>query len=658
MRKNELKKLTIEEKISLLTGVGNWKTADANGKLKQMWLSDGPSGLRMHDEHNHFETIRATALPTCHVLSNTWDPALCAEYAATIADEAILHGADVVLGPAVNIKRNPLCGRNFEYFSEDPYLSGIMGRVYVESMQSKGVGTSVKHYCANNREFDRCHQSSEVDERALHEIYLKPFEMTMEAKPWTVMCSYNPVNGVYASENKKLLNDVLRGQFGFDGLIMSDWGAVHDPVRAVEATLDLCMPQSDDYPTAIASALSEGRLTESQIDERAQKVLDLLDKREETQSLRNVTSSKESRHETAVKIAREGIVLLKNEGVLPLSGSQKVFIYGSLAESPFLSGGGSGKVETDFVQPPLDRLIREKSGATTDYKKENKWEPFWRETYQKAYASDVTILPVGHGIETESEGFDRSSIRLTEEQEDMILRVAAHAQKTVVIVYAGSAVDMSAWIGAVDAVIFAGYAGEGVNEALSDLLCGKANFCGKLTETFPLSLQDTFKGGATGDGETDLYDDGIFVGYRYYDMEQKDVLFPFGFGLSYAKFEYSNLRIEKKGESDYDVIYDITNVSDVPGKEISQVYVKDVSAMVHRPEKELKGFSKDTIAPHETKTVRVKLDFSSFAYYSVALDKWYAENGWFEIYVGGSSRSLPLKEKLLLELDKKTQYSV
>ncbi|MGN1076892.1 MAG: glycoside hydrolase family 3 protein, partial [Candidatus Gallimonas sp.] len=329
MRKNDLKKLTLEEKISLLTGVGNWKTADANGKLKQMWLSDGPSGLRMHDEHNRFETIRATALPTCHVLSNTWDLALCAEYAATIADEAILHGADVVLGPAVNVKRSPLYGRNFEYFSEDPFLAGTMGRAYVESMQSKGIGTSVKHYCVNNREFDRCHQSSEVDERALHEIYLKPFEMTLAAKPWTVMCSYNPVNGVYASENKKLLDDVLRGQLGFDGLIMSDWGAVHDPVRAVEATLDLCMPQSNDYPTAIAAALNEGRLTESRINERAQKVLDLLDKCAETQSLRNVTGSKESRHETAVKIAREGIVLLKNEGVLPLSGTQKVFLYGT-----------------------------------------------------------------------------------------------------------------------------------------------------------------------------------------------------------------------------------------------------------------------------------------------------------------------------------------
>lgn len=658
MKKNDLKNLTLEEKISLLTGDGSWKTASANGKLKQAWLSDGPSGLRMHNPNNVSETLRATALPTCHVLSYTWDTALCYEYAQTIADDAILNGADVLLGPGVNIKRSPLCGRNFEYISEDPYLAGVMGKTYVEGMQSKGIGTSVKHYCVNNREFDRCHQSSDVDERALHEIYLKPFEMTMEAKPWTVMCSYNPINGIYASENKKLLNDVLRGQFGFDGLIMSDWGAVHDPVRAVEATLDLCMPEMKCYAEKIPAAIAEGRLNEKQIDERAQKVLDLVEKCEEAAPLKKVTSTKESRHETAVKIAREGMVLLKNEGVLPLTDGQKVFVSGSLSERPFTSGGGSGKVETDFVQTPLHTLIGEKSGAQISYESTNAWEPFWRNVYQKAYEADVTVLPVGHGPETETESFDRSSIKLSEKQEDLILRVAAHANKTVVVVYAGSAVDMSRWIDAVDAVVFAGFAGEGVNEALSDLLCGKANFCGKLTETFPLCLEDTFKGGATGDGEADLYDDGIFVGYRYYDREKKEVLFPFGHGLSYAKFEYSNLRIEKKGESDYDVIYDVTNVSDVAGKEISQVYVKDVSAMVHRPEKELKGFSKDLIAPHETKTVRVRLNFSSFAYYNVSLGKWYAENGWFEVFVGGSSRCLPLKGKLLLELDEKTQYSV
>ena len=665
MKKYDLKKFTLEEKCSLLTGANTWQTNDANGKAKAVWVSDGPSGLRMHNPKNTDETFTATALPTCHVLANTWNLNLAYEYGATIADECIYRGADVILAPGVNIKRSPLCGRNFEYFSEDPYLAGCFAVQYVKGVQEKGVGTSVKHFCANNSDYDRCHQSSEVDERALHEVYLKPFEMAMEAKPWTVMCSYNPVNGVYASENKKLLKDVLRGQFGFDGLIMSDWGAVHNPVRAVEATLDLCMPHDDGYAEKLVAAVKSGRLTEKQIDERAEKVLELAEKCEETAPLKKITSTEESRHETAVKIAKEGMVLLKNEGgILPLKGvcgdcgkKEKIFVFGSISENPHLSGGGSGRVQTAFKQTALHTLIAEKTGAEVDYRSDWQSGQNWRDLFLRAYDADVTILPVGHGYETECEGDDRSSIRLSETQEDKILKIAAHSHKTVVLVFAGSAVDMSRWIDAVDAVVFVGFAGEGVNEALSALLCGEANFSGKLTETFPLTLEDTYKGGDTKDGETDLYDDGIFVGYRYYDRAKKQVLYPFGYGLSYAKFEYTNLKIEKKGDTDYELSYDITNVSDVAGKEVSQVYVKDVSAMVHRANKELKAFSKDLIRPHETKTVRVVLDYSSFAYYSTVLEKWYVENGWFEIYVGGSSCELPLKGKLNIELPEDTQYS-
>lgn len=665
MKKYDLKKFTLEEKCSLLTGSNTWQTNDANGKAKAVWVSDGPSGLRMHNPKNTDETFTATALPTCHVLANTWNLNLAYEYGATIADECIYRGADVLLAPGVNIKRTPLCGRNFEYFSEDPYLSGKFAVEYVKGLQDKGIGTSVKHYCANNSEYDRCHQSSEVDERALHEVYLKPFEMAMEAKPWTVMCSYNPVNGVYASENKKLLDTVLRGQFGFDGLIMSDWGAVHNPVRAVEATLDLCMPHYEGYAEKLVAAVKSGRLTEKQIDERAEKVLELVEKSEKAAAKRKVESTEEERHARAVKMAEEGMVLLKNEGgILPLKGvcgdcgkKEKIFVYGSISETPYISGGGSGRVQTAFKQTALHTLIAEKTGAEVDYRGDWQFGQDWRDMFLRAYDADVTILPVGHGYETEYEGDDRSSIRLSEKQEDKILKIAAHSHKTVVLVFAGSAVDMSRWIDAVDAVVFVGFAGEGVNEALSALLCGEANFSGKLTETFPMTLEDTYKGGDTKDGETDLYDDGIFVGYRYYDHANKEVLFPFGHGLSYAKFEYTNLKIEKKGDTDYELSYDITNVSDVAGKEVSQVYVKDVSAMVHRPEKELKAFSKDEILPHETKTVRVVLDYSSFAYYSTALEKWYVENGWFEIYVGGSSRELPLKGKLNIERPEDTQYS-
>lgn len=664
MKKINLKELTLKEKISLLTGANDWQTSDADGKVKQLFLSDGPAGLRMIDIDTN-ETFQATALPTCHVLSHTWDTTLAFEYAALIGEEAILHDADILLAPGVNIKRTPLCGRNFEYLSEDPYLSGLLGKAYVEGVQSKGIGACVKHYCANNREYDRFNQSSEVSDRALHEIYIRPFEIALEAKPWTVMCSYNPINGIYASENKKLLNDVLRKQLGYDGLIMSDWGAVHNPVRAVDATLDLCMPHRGDYADLVLQAVKDGKLTETQIDERAQKILELAEKSESTAEKRKVESTVKERHEKAVKIAREGIVLLKNErNVLPLTGEQgekrRVFLYcdyGNFRIIPPISATGSGQVRTEFKQPLLDRLLAEKSGAEVTTYVSDRWNKNRRYCYQKAYDADVTVIAIGSSRETEGEGLDRDTIRLTEEQEESIRQMAAHSNKTAVVVYGGAAVDMSRWIDTVDAVVFAGYAGEGVQEALSDLLCGKANFVGKLTETFPMTIEDTYKGGKSFDGETDVYGDGIFVGYRYYDKYEKEVLFPFGHGLSYSNFEYRNLRIEKVGETDFDVIYDVTNNSDRAGKEISQVYVHDVSAMVHRPLRELRGFSKDEIGAHETKTIRVRLDHTAFEYYSTSLDKWYLENGWFEIYVGSSSRNLPLKEKLFIQLPDDTQYS-
>lgn len=664
MKNSVLSRLSLEEKVSILTGEDIWRTYGAGGKLKQLFLTDGPSGLRMVDLKEN-KPFKATALPTCHVLANTWNEKLAYEYASVIADECIVHGGDILLGPGINIKRSPLCGRNFEYFSEDPYLTGMLGKAYVRGLQDKGIGACIKHYCANNSEYDRCYQSSEVDERTLREIYLRPFEMCLEEKPWTVMCSYNPINGIYASENRKLLHDVLRKELGFDGLIMSDWGAVHNPLLAVKATLDLCMPYHKDYKEVLIKAVQEGRLAEEEINERVVKVLELIEKSEQNSSKRKITFTDRERHVKAVETAKEGAVLLKNEGgVLPFTnradGSgkySKIFFYGANIKSPVTSGGGSGRVETAFTQKPLYELISASTGIATSFAEESRWEPCWRSVYKQAYEADVSVIALGNDASIEGEGFNRCTMRLSKEQEDIILNISSHSEKTVVILYAGSAVDMSAWIDYVDAVVFAGFAGEGANEALCELLCGRANFSGKLSETFPRSLQDTFKGGKTYDGETDLYDDGIFVGYRYYDREKKDVMFPFGYGLSYSTFEYGNIRLVKNGECDYDILYDITNTSDTEGKEISQVYVKDVSSMVRRPEKELKAFSKDNILPHQTKTVQVKLDFSSFACYNVSLDRWYVENGDFEVLVGGSSRNLPLKLKLRVELPQEEQFS-
>lgn len=447
---------------------------------------------------------------------------------------------------------------------------------------------------------------------------------------------------------------------------MSDWGAVHNSVRAVEATLDLCMPYGKGYAEELAEAVKSGRLTEAQIDERAEKVLELAEKCEDAAPLKKITSTEESRHETAVKIAKEGIVLLKNEsGALPLNGmcnkcgkKQKIFVYGSYSETPAVSGGGSGKVRTAFKQTALHELIGEKTGAEMLYRPDWKFGRDMRDGLLQAVRrgrNDSARRTRRRNGKRGRRPFFDTAFGFAGGPH---FKGSGAREKNGGDCVCGSAVDMSRWIDAVDVVVFAGFAGEGVNEALAALLCGEDNFSGKLTETFPLTLEDTYKGGDTFNGEADLYDDGIYVGYRYYDHANKEVLFPFGHGLSYAKFEYTNLKIEKKGDADYELSYDITNVSDVAGKEVSQVYVKDVAAMVHRADKELKAFSKDLIQPHETKTVRVALDFSSFAYYSTALDKWHVENGWFEVYVGGSSKNLPLQGKINVELPEDTQYSM
>ena len=659
MKKVELSQLTLQEKVSLLTGRDDWHTHTANGKLPKLWLSDGPSGLRKVEG---METRASTAMPSLSVLANSWNLEAAYLEGRTIADDCVEQNVDILLAPGVNIKRTPLCGRNFEYLSEDPFLAGMMGKAYIEGVQDKHIGTSLKHFCLNNREYERNYQTSEVDERAFREIYLTPFEIALQAMPWTVMCSYNPVNGVYSSENKWLLSEVLRGDLGYDGVIVSDWGAVHSSWRAVKATLDLCMPGCEQTPPEFAVALKDGRLTEAEVNFCAKHIVDLANKKLDADEKKKVEYTKEERHQNAVKIAKESIVLLKNEdGVLPLK-KESVTLCGNGSRIPPLSGGGSAESKTDHVQKTMKELLEERLGVGQVFDEMSisggDTDVFFFGTklaYQRAYQTDKVVLFVN--TRKSSEGRDKSDIRLSQATEEFIRNVAKYNENVVVCLYSGNAVDVSEWIDYVKGVIFVGYAGEGVNEALCDLLTGETSPSGKLAETFPICLEDTYCGEARGNGMVERYDDGIFVGYRYYDQYGIDVQFPFGFGLSYAKFEYSNLKIEKKGETDYEVSYDITNVSDVDGKEVSQVYVKDVFCMVSRPEKELKGFSKDLIKAGEAKRVKVNLNFRSFAYYSLPLKKWHVENGWFEILVGGSSRDLPLKGRIKIELSDETQMS-
>ena len=668
--KDKLKDLTLDEKIELLHGDGTWHTHSADGKIKRLLMMDGPQGLRL-ERHNpesprgdltkeEYAQLEPTAMPCVFNLANSWDVDAAFLTGTTIADDCLNFGVDIILGPGMNIKRTPLYGRNFEYFSEDPFLTGYMAKAYVEGVQSKGIGTSAKHYCANNREQDRNAVSSDVDERTLREIYLAAFEIVAKAQPWTIMCSYNLIGGVYAAENKWLLKDVLRGEFGFNGLIVSDWSATREPWRAVKASLDLCMPQRQAYPEGIKRALEKGILTENDVDERAQRVVELAEKASAEKPA--VSTDKAERHRRAVELAKETFVLLKNEdNILPIKGGN--VLVQAWTGVPPMHGGGSGYVTTSYNPPALHELIKQRlpeSANVVTLPKVLNWQKIsahLTDLYTQARKSDVVLLCVGNNRDVESESFDRSTLRLLPHQEAMILNTARQNENVVVLLFAGSAVDMSPWIDKVKAVLLVGFAGEGVYEAAADVVCGNACPCGKLSETFPITLEDCPAGHYDGDGFVERYNEGVFVGYRWFDEKQKDVLFPFGHGLSYAKFEYSDLQIKKTGETDFEVSYLITNNSDVDAKEISQVYVGDPISMVPRPKKELKGFAKTFIPAHESRRVTVKLDFRSFAYYSVMLKRWHVEDGEFIISVGASSRDIRLQESVWIEQDETTQVS-
>lgn len=657
----DIKKLTIDEKLKLLCGASGWTTNDLGGKINKVFMSDGPHGVRRADGNGK----ESTAMPNLVTVANSWSKEAAYLQGKTIADDCIAQDVDLLLAPGVNIKRTPLNGRNFEYFSEDPFLAGTLGRAYIEGVQDKGVGTSLKHFCANNRETDRLAQSNELDDRALYEIYLKSFEIALKGKPWSVMCSYNPVNGIFASENKKLLKGILRGKLGFEGTIISDWDAVHNHYKAARAGCDLEMPYSETSFEELKDAYEKGWLEEKDIDFCVNNVLKLIEKKEKAKEIKKVEFTREQRHRHAIEIAEEGIVLLKNEGILPLT-SGKIGVYGEMSEYPVLGGGGSANVANcNYDIKPLKHFIKENLGDACTICDCKGWYmgnilglrrmQCCKPAMLEAYDVDYVIVTVGNRSELEREDTDREDIELPRNHTEFIRRIARYNDNLIVIVQAGSAVNLEEIKEYAKAIIFAGYAGEGANEALADIITGKVVPSGKLAETFPLSLEDTAVGDDYGDGIADRYYDGIFVGYRYYDSYGVEVSYPFGYGLSYTEFEYSNLKVEKIGETDYIVSYDIENKGKRDAKEVSQVYVKDVFSMVCRPEKELKGFSKDLIKAGEKKRISVKLDFSSFAYYSTAIDDWMIENGAFEILVGASSEDIRLKEKITIELDDRFQ---
>lgn len=649
----KLNELTIEEKMRLICGDGSWHTADLEGKLPRLKVSDGPVGLRTHDDEDTTVTIPAVAYPSIQMLANSWSKGCVREMAHCLADDCAERKVDVLLAPGVNIKRSPFCGRNFEYFSEDPYLAGTLAYEYIAGVQEYGVGTCLKHFVANNLEYDRFHQSSDIDERTMREIYYKPFELACKANPVSVMCSYNRVNGVYASENEKGFA-ILRNEFGFDGAIVSDWGAVRDRTAAAKAGLDLEMPFSATGLEKLQRDYAEGKITEAEIDACAQRMLTFIEQYGERKAA--VRSTEAERREAAKNIAAEGMVLLKNNGVLPLKRGTKAAVSGCYARPDslrLLGGGGSAFVkrkEDDAFDLPAALLGRLGGDVTYEigfrYDNIDTARRDARAAIEEASLADVAIVCAGTGASCEYEGADRKSIRLSEIQERQILETAAINRNTVVVLFAGAAIDTSAWDGEVAAIVYAGFPGTGGDEIVADLLAGKRNFCGKLSETFPYTseLPEDFRSvGVT------RYAEGLDVGYRYYDSRKKPVVYPFGFGLSYSEFRYNGLKLKKTGALSLDVGYEIGNVSERDGQEISQIYVRPCAPLVYRPYQELKGYSKDHIRAKQTRTVTVTLDKSAFAYWSVAKDGWTVDDGVYEIVVGASSRDIRLSGKIRIK---------
>lgn len=638
--------LTAEEKIKLLIGKDMWSNDSCGDKVYSFVVSDGPAGLRHpSDTKANSDEIPSISYPSSQALSNTWNPDVARKVGNAIANDCIENNVDIILAPGVNIKRLPICGRNFEYFSEDPLVAGVMAREYINGVQEKHVGTSLKHFCCNNVEYSRLYISSEVDERTLREIYLRPFEIACEAKPWTVMCSYNLVNGVRMSEHKKLYG-VLRNEFNFDGLIVSDWGAVKDRVASLNAGLDLEMPWDEAHYESLKKAYTNGLLPMDKVEECSSRVVALAEKCEENKKQQKIDMTVAEREAVALLAAEEGIVLLKNQGVLPLNGGESIMVTGAPLLFRYF-GGGSSAVRLRGEYVALDKTLKKYAPATKYAESvicprgHSSDMGNLKEAVSCARNSDISIVCVGNNDACESESYDRQHIKLSKEEEDAILKISSASKKTIVVVYAGAAVDMSSWIDKADAVIWAGYGGEFINQALAEVIVGKVNPSGKLTETFPVSLGDVAAMNSYRDEVCLIYSEGLNVGYRYFNTFKKPVLFPFGYGLSYSQFKYSDIKVEGEG-CDLTVSFTIENMSDIDGKEVAQLYVKELNKEVYRPEKELKAFKKVFVPAHGEVRVKIYLDDRAFAYYSTAIDAWKVHSGLFEIQICSDVESVKL----------------
>lgn len=647
-----LSQMTLEEKAGMCSGLDFWHTkAVERLGIPSVMVSDGPHGLRKQDtEGDHLginDSIKAVCFPPAVLSACSFDRDLMRAFGDVIGREAQATDVSVVLGPGVNMKRSPLCGRNFEYFSEDPYLAGELAAAFIQGVQAHHVGTSVKHFAANNQEKQRMTCSSEADERTLREIYLPAFEKAVkQAQPYTVMCSYNRVNGTFASENDWLLNKLLRDEWGFEGMVVSDWGAVNERVKGLAAGMELEMPASGGYTDRqIVEAVRNGELDEAVLDRAVERILTLVFRWEENRESRAFTM--EDDHCFARRAAEESMVLLKNEGVLPLKRKEHILFVGEYAEKPRYQGGGSSHINSFRVSDALSasqgfahvRYAKGFSGTADSYDEE-----LAGEALEAAAGADKVVVFAGLPDSFESEGYDRSHMDLPACQNRLIAELTAVNPNVIVVLHNGSPVAMP-WIGAVKGLLEAYLGGQAGGEAVAAILFGEVNPSGKLAESFPIKLSDNPAYLNFGGKEKVEYHEGVFIGYRYYDKKEMAVNFPFGFGLSYTSFAYSNLRLDRDTMTDGGTLMvsvDVTNTGSCAGKETVQLYVTDKTDCVQRPLRELKGFQKLSLEPGETKTAVMELDDRAFSWYSTELGEWYAAPGEYEILIGASSRDIRL----------------
>ena len=650
-----LQKLSLEQKCALLSGKNTWQTQDYPKQgVPAIWLSDGPNGLRKQagaaDHLGLNPSVPATCFPTAATMANSWDPELGEEVGRALGEETAANRVNVLLGPGLNVKRSPLCGRSFEYFSEDPYLSGKMAAAYVRGIQENGIAACPKHFAVNSQELRRMASNSVLDERTLRELYLTAFEIVVkEAHPKSIMSAYNKVNDTYANENHHLLVDILRKEWGFDGAVVTDWGGSNDHVESVKNGSTLEMPSPGlGGARKLLKAVAEGSLTEQEIDLRVDELLELVLSTTEAMEKAPRSFDEKAHHELAQRAAAESIVLLKNEGgVLPLKHGKKVTLIGDFALTPRYQGAGSSMVNptrVDSLKDAMEAAELEMVGYCAGYERSGKPnKAYLEEAVSQAKMADVVILCIGLDESSESEGLDRTHIGIPAVQKQLLDAVTAANPNVVAVVSAGSVIETD-WVEKCRAVVHGYLGGQAGAGAMLEVLTGWQNPCGKLAETIPLRYEDTPAARYfPGKKQNAEYREGLYVGYRYYETANKAVRYPFGYGLSYTTFAYSDLKVNAEK-----VTFTLTNTGSVAGAEIAQLYVAKPDAAVFRPAKELKGFAKVFLKAGESKTVSIPLDDKTFRYWNVATDRWEVEGGSYQLLVGANVQDIRLTADITL----------